>query len=231
MSSLNIGQDWSIVTDAANNRLLVEYEPNGNRYALGEDGTLKPLDGGLDTDILNGADLANSASGEVPKSDGSGNLTMGPVQTEANVPDDVFIKKVDTGLAASHTVSFANDYDFIFCRMKSLTQGSTFQPIGMRFNGVSGSSYQYTTADGVESGSQTEVYLSEPGTLTSGQFLVRKDEDYAAFDGPFGRGGDDRTTVTARSTDGASWPIDSLEFLGVDGGNISVTAKFYGWNY
>jgi len=42
--------------DAANNRLLVEYTPNGTQYELNEDGTLKPLDGGID---LGGGDVTN----------------------------------------------------------------------------------------------------------------------------------------------------------------------------
>jgi len=81
MTQLNLGQDWEIAVDAPNNRLLVEYTPTTTQFELNEDGTLKPLDGGVDTDLLNGADLANASAGEIIQSDGDGTLSTAPPST------------------------------------------------------------------------------------------------------------------------------------------------------
>jgi len=59
MTTLNLGQDWELRADAANNRLLAEYTPNGTQFEMNEDGTLRPLNGGID---LGGADITNAGS-------------------------------------------------------------------------------------------------------------------------------------------------------------------------
>ena len=59
MTKLNLGQDWELRADAANNRLLAEYTPNGTQFEMNGDGTLRPLNGGID---LGGADITNAGS-------------------------------------------------------------------------------------------------------------------------------------------------------------------------
>jgi len=87
MTQLNLGQDWEIAVDAPNNRLLVEYTPTATQFELNEDGTLKPLDGGVETDLLNGADLANASAGDSIKSNGDGTFSTSPSQAKTFVQD------------------------------------------------------------------------------------------------------------------------------------------------
>jgi len=82
MTTLNLGQDWELRADAANNRLLAEYTPNEIQFEMNEDGTLRPLNGGID---LGGADITN----------------VGSVSTEdlatADRDADIIIKKDESG--------------------------------------------------------------------------------------------------------------------------------------
>lgn len=61
-NSLKLGSDWEQTYDANNNRLLIEYTPNGNQFELNEDGTLKPLDGDIDLGGINSITNAQSVS-------------------------------------------------------------------------------------------------------------------------------------------------------------------------
>lgn len=61
-NSLKIGDDWEQRYDANNNRLLIEYTPNGNQFELNEDGSLKPLDGDIDLGGVNSITNASSVN-------------------------------------------------------------------------------------------------------------------------------------------------------------------------
>jgi len=63
-NSLKIGDDWEQRYDANNNRLLIEYTPNGNQFELNEDGTLNPLDGDIDLGGVNSITNASSVNTE-----------------------------------------------------------------------------------------------------------------------------------------------------------------------
>lgn len=113
MTTINLGTDWVLEVDSANNRLLYTYQPNGSQFELNENGDLIPLDGTLIVSgdfsvngnaLIDGAGVSHSgeladlaenvegfstagASGTVPTSDGAGNLTMSSPTVTKNVFD------------------------------------------------------------------------------------------------------------------------------------------------
>lgn len=86
--SLKLGDNWEQTYDADNDRLLIEYTPNGNQFELNEDGTLKPLDGDIDLDGVNSITNASSVDTEALHSESLPTIRVG---IENRLDDPVYV--------------------------------------------------------------------------------------------------------------------------------------------
>jgi len=93
MTKLNLGQDWELRADAANNRLLAEYTPNGTQFEMNGDGTLRPLNGGID---LGGADITNAGSVSTNNADINGSFEAS-IDSMATGPDATTVLSATNG--------------------------------------------------------------------------------------------------------------------------------------
>lgn len=109
----------------------------------------------LDADSLNTADLANAASGQVPKAQGDGTLSMasvgGGIWTEdGNSP------LTGTG-ASSYTFTLADTFDIVLVQVQLQDTSGAVNRFDLQANGDAGTNYNFVRADGTSATGGTQV--------------------------------------------------------------------------
>lgn len=135
---------------------------NGRIVAVDSNGNTIPLQFGdtehlsVEANGLNGADLANAASGTVPQAQGDGTLAMASVGGGGIWTEDANSPQTDTG-ASSHTYTLANTFDIVLVQVQFKDTSATTNVLDLRANGDTGPNYDFVRSSGTTAAGSSQV--------------------------------------------------------------------------
>lgn len=171
---------------------------------------------------------ASTTSGEVPTSDGAGNLTMSTPSGSGQWTEDGN-SPLSISSSSSGSISLASSSEIVKVVVESAGNGSV--DVDMRVNGDTGSNYSSRFWDGSTSSDSFVKAVLQPRTAEgsvfycsgqwSGQWGMGKVAGGPASVGQIAIGG---------SNNNISSPLNSVEFLDDAANSFSLTARFYHWS-
>jgi len=129
MTTLNLGQDWKAEVDAPNNRLIIEYEPNGTQFEMNENGNLQPLNGDVLDEAGNALVNATEAAGAAPVQDVNGETGSVSVENPITKQDEAETF-AESDVTLSTTTSLVDSQSIVLGLAENeTTVGPDFQDI------------------------------------------------------------------------------------------------------
>jgi len=186
----------------------------------------------LEADTLVGADVQNATDGQVPTSDGAGNLAMEAVV--GNEPDWTEDGNSPFSVTSTEdpTYTLASSYDLIWVLIGDIDGMGGGATLGLQVNGDTGTNYNYLSADGTQTTASDKIAIEESVSASrslTGWISMTGNAAESNF------GVHSAIPATGATTDGlqygvkepTTFPINQFTFT-TGGSSVDVTARVYG---